>query len=37
MNVEPLSVGDKVVLVMGFIVVLAVWCEYLYRVATGSI
>jgi hypothetical protein len=37
MDVEPLSWGDKVILVLGFIVTLAVWCEYLIRVLEGSI
>jgi len=36
-NVEPLTVRDRVILVLAFIICLVVWAEYLYRVLEGSI
>jgi hypothetical protein len=34
---ESLTLGDRVILFLGFIVCLAVWAEYLYRVLMGTI
>jgi hypothetical protein len=37
MNVEPLTVGDRVILFLGFIVTMAVIVEWIVRTWEGSI